>query len=394
MLYNIFPFRILSYAIEMSGSSKGGRPVGTRLISKGLSKTQVKCVVCSLERRGDKIKDHQVHSVLFDSEGNPADSSHPRYESLSESKKEHTDYFRINGYKRAAVISTLEQYRREVEMLDEDDDEPDVTAEDIVVEELPVENYALYKELKAESNLKDLCKDLCAAYDERVSVSDVMKKAINIFCKDDLSWFKTNSAEVEEEDCIDNTSDEENHDHAEKIMKELIDSWNQQVSNSYDTEKLAQGYCCFVEFRKSQPRDVNLETIYSGFIRKYGQLDITAEFRDMFERIQIKSCSEAVCETVGSIMKIAKGKGRNCLSVNFSKEIKLCYNLPPLHVLSKSFIPEIVKTLTSHKEFFRKGDKKSQSILSRLKSTSLSASLYNFREEEEKKSKLPVDLFK
>ena len=161
----------------MSGSSKGGRPVGTRLVSTGLSKTQVKCVVCSLERRGDKIKDHQVHSVLFDSEGNPADSSHPRYESLSESKKEHTDYFRINGY-------------------------------------------------------------------------------------------------------------------------------------------------------------------------------------------------------------------------NFSKEIKLCYNLPPLHVLSKSFIPEIVKTLTSHKEFFRKGDKKSQSILSRLKSTSLSATLYNFREEEEKKSKLPVDLFK
>ena len=114
----------------------------------------------------------------------------------------------------------------------------------------------------------------------------------------------------------------------------------------------------------------------------------------MFERIQIKSCLEAVCETVGSIMKIGKGKGRNCSAVNFSKEITLCYNLPPLHVLSKTFIPRTVQSLTSSKEYFRKGDKRSEWVLRKLKFTSLSASLFNFRDKEEQKSKLPVEIFK
>ena len=89
--------------------------------------------------------------------------------------------------------------------------------------------------------------------------------------------------------------------------------------------------------------------------QRHGDLDIMREFTDMFERIQIKTFSEAVCETIGSIMKIAKGKGRNCDPINFSKEIILSYNLPPLHVLSQEFIPVIVKELSSHKEYFRRG---------------------------------------
>ena len=78
----------------------------------------------------------------------------------------------------------------------------------------------------------------------------------------------------------------------------------------------------------------------------------------MFETIQIKSFSEAVCESIGSVMKIAKGKGRNCDPVNFSKEMILSYNLPPLHILSQGFIPEIVKELSTQKEYFQRGDSK------------------------------------
>ena len=79
-----------------------GRPKGRRNVGvlKGTSQSQVKCAVCSLEKRNDKMKEHQLKLVLFDSEGNPADCSNPNYVSLSENEKKHTDYFRCNGFNR------------------------------------------------------------------------------------------------------------------------------------------------------------------------------------------------------------------------------------------------------------------------------------------------------
>ena len=47
-------------------------------------------------------------------------------------------------------------------------------------------------------------------------------------------------------------------------------------------------------------------------------------------------------------MLIAKGKGQNCDPINFSEEVMLSFNLPPLHMLDKSFIPEIVSHLAKH----------------------------------------------
>ena len=64
--------------------------------------------------------------------------------------------------------------------------------------------------------------------------------------------------------------------------------------------------------------DQSLENVYADFVEKYGQFETVLQFKDMFERIQIKTNSEAVCETIGSIMAIAKSKHRNCEPVNFS----------------------------------------------------------------------------
>ena len=136
-----------------------------------------------------------------------------------------------------------------------------------------------------------------------------------------------------------------------------------------------------------------LEDVYKGFTDSIESREEAKEFMDMFERIQIKSFSEAVCETIGSIMSIAKGKGRNCEPVHFSEEVTLCYNLPPLHVVTRSFIPELVTQLTARKDFFRKGDQGPQSIRSRLVSSTLSASLFNFRQSQEKKYKTLHEFF-
>ena len=59
-----------------------------------------------------------------------------------------------------------------------------------------------------------------------------------------------------------------------------------------------------------------------------------------------KSYSEAVCETVGSIMRIHGGKGRHLHTVNFSKQIYLNYNLPPLHTLT-NFIGDITNQIVN-----------------------------------------------
>ena len=56
--------------------------------------------------------------------------------------------------------------------------------------------------------------------------------------------------------------------------------------------------------------DLSLEDLYAKFAKKYKDIESTGEFEDFFERIQIKTCSEAVCETVGSIMTMAKGEAK------------------------------------------------------------------------------------
>ena len=294
--------------------------------------------------------------------------------------------------RRANKINTWIQYRHEVEQASDEEDEPDfVTAADIIVEELPVENYEPYKEIRATTRLQSLCEDICTAYKERVVRQDVVSKAVPVFHEDDLSWFKSDCTDLADSENEEN-EEETNFNQGRIIMKDLLDSWDQPVAASYDLDKVTEGFLTFVQFRKSCSSDKTLEDVYAKFLDRLGELNIIQEFTDMFETIQIKSFSEAVCESIGSVMKIAKGKGRNCDPVNFSKEMILSYNLPPLHILSQGFIPKIVKELSTQKEYFRRGDSKYPSVRNQFKSSMLSASLHNFQKEEEMKSKLPIDI--
>ena len=59
-------------------------------------------------------------------------------------------------------------------------------------------------------------------------------------------------------------------------------------------------------------------------------VEMYENFVGLFLHIQIKSYSEALCETVGSIMKMDHGRGKNIHTLNFIKEIYLRFNLHPL----------------------------------------------------------------
>ena len=82
----------------------------------------------------------------------------------------------------------------------------------------------------------------------------------------------------------------------------------------------------------------NVHTYYENWVKKL-QSGEFIEFRNLFEIIMIRSTSEAICETVGSMM--GTGKNRNLEPEYFSMEMVLRFNLGPLHLLD-SLIDEIL----------------------------------------------------
>lgn len=111
-------------------------------------------------------------------------------------------------------------------------------------------------------------------------------------------------------------------------------------------EEIKDGYKKFREFKLSRPND-KLEQIYEHFCLLSD--DDTESFRDFFENINIRTSTEAVCETVGSIMNMQLSKGRNLRPTNLDKEVFCRFNLPPFHTLKKSFIPAISEKWRANK---------------------------------------------
>ena len=90
--------------------------------------------------------------------------------------------------------------------------------------------------------------------------------------------------------------------------------------------------------------------------------------------------SEAMAETVGSVMNINNGTERQLQPVNFSTEICLRFNLGPLQTLT-GLIGDIVNQHDTH--FFRKAPPKN------LNASSLSSAIVTYTRKEEEKSHVP-----
>ena len=223
------------------------------------------------------------------------------------------------------------------------------------------------------------------------SVSSIVANAAETFNGDDFSWFKNDGQEEvdlnensDSEELMESQTEDSNRILGCGKMKNLLDSWEQPVAKSYSAENVNESFLKFIKVHLGL-KDPSLKDSFHEYVICFGQDPKCSEFIDMFQRLQIKSNSEAVCETIGSVMKLAKGKNRKCAPINFSKEVFLSYNLPPPHLLMKTFLAELVSDMITKKDFHRKGDTKSQSIVNRLKCSNLSASLNNFCKSEESK---------
>ena len=98
-----------------------------------------------------------------------------------------------------------------------------------------------------------------------------------------------------------------------------------------------------------------------------------------------KTSSEAICETVGSIMGMHCGKNRFLKPENFSKEIVLRFNLGPMHLLD-GLVGEVL-ALNTTKSYLREAVSIGRTV---TKDLNKSASIGSFQERNEKKISFPT----
>ena len=317
--------------------------------------------------------------------------------------------------KRSSRIRKDREYRAEMYQTEAEN----VSWKDVDAVPIPIRNCTASVEIKILSELKGICSEIKRNFYERLHINPALEAGVDAF-HSDYSWFKkdgngngrvtndlnqagdssnsTQDSEVIDDDGLIDDHNVENYQKAGLIIEKLIESLPEPLTINIDKPKATSGYLKFVELCVElsliNPQ-VTLENCYKKFYERYKLDEETLDFQILFEKIEIKTFSECYCETVGSVMKNAMGKGRNTHPVNFSKEIFFSVNSPPLHILSKNFIPSIVDQLLSNRSFIRSGDNRSNGIRSRLVGglECISSSIFNFRKEEEMKSKLPLELF-
>ena len=350
---------------------------------------------------------------------------------------------------KAGKINRSREYRRELfgHNVDQNENLDDkVTWEEVSPRNIVINNFGTYKEIKICGQLQEVCSVLLEKLSERMYIQPPVEISVNIFYSN-FDWFKLKTDDVVEDDSVQDmetppahiyplrqesdtdvddpdeinenqmfpseiqrnhpsqrleSEDEEingiysieTKSKASELMDELLKSMPEPVIAELDVRAVTKGFLLFVEHlieEKTRNEEVSLEQAYKRFYQKYRGLH--DDFKILFEKIQLKSFSEALCETIGSQMKMALGKDRHLEPENFSKEIVIAVNLPPIHILKQKFIPELVDQLLSEKIIlFNELASGPLSYVNKLKSKdpNLSSSLYNHRNDEERKCKLPM----
>ena len=181
----------------------------------------------------------------------------------------------------------------------------------------------------------------------------------------------------------------------EKLLKLVHLTRSERQGEFEDNiDAIVRGYRAYLRHLKEEKAKGNFTTLAANY-KKFFTLcqnisEETSAFRDLYEHVNIRSCSEAVCETIGSMMGTAMSNGRNLMPIYLHKEVFIRFNLPPFHTLKSSFIPQVADTWRKRngKSFFRRYQKRSG-----MKLNEVSHTLQSFRERERAKSHFPVSLF-
>ena len=194
----------------------------------------------------------------------------------------------------------------------------------------------------------------------------------------------------------DHLSEERRVPEMEKLLDNVLTLLPEHTSERYDISLLLGGYSSFMSFYK----ELDSTTLYHEIYRKWYKdnvavtdpLESNVHFSDFFECLQVRSSSEAFCETVGSVMNNHCGKGRHLRPVNFNKEICLEVNLGPTY-MCEGLVKEV---FALHKKSFIYSTTSKGELASsyKLKASTTGSAINTFRKEQEKKSRLPLDFWR
>ena len=239
--------------------------------------------------------------------------------------------------------------------------------------EMKVENISNEVKESVEKSLMLICKDLLKVWNERQTETGLQKAALEALGK------------VHEPDPDNIQGYYKAREQALKVVVEYIPGTHKQ---KYDAAEMVDGYASWNRFQVQADKNIPMNKKWIAWISKMknsDKFDDYSMFIEFFECIQIRSMSEAMAETVGSIMNINSGTGRQLQPVNFSVEICLRFNLGPLHTLS-GLVNDVVEN--HGKDFFRKALPRGMQV------NTMSVANANFRKKEESSCHIPYKIFK
>ena len=132
------------------------------------------------------------------------------------------------------------------------------------------------------------------------------------------------------QDVIDCLSPDESEMFDPRICYYGFLSWNNDWKDSFAKENVGGNL---------HPLD-NVHLYYEKWVLRSKSEDFSM-FQNLLEIVMIRSCSEAACESCGSLMGQHGGKNRHLEPENFSKEMVLRVNLGPLHILAEGLVNEV-----------------------------------------------------
>ena len=182
-----------------------------------------------------------------------------------------------------------------------------------------------------------------------------------------------------------------------ELLQSVISNLPTNQSDSFDIQSCYPGFLAWNEFwKQSYSREnvdgklealANVHKYYENWIKK-SQPEENMPFQELWEVVMIRVGSEAMCETVGSIMVQHGAKNRILQPENFNTEMVLRFNLGPLHH-SDGLIAEIL-AFDATKIYVRKGNR-----LDKITSQDVnkSSAIATFEKSDKKKSRFPEEFW-
>jgi len=231
-----------------------------------------------------------------------------------------------------------------------------------------------------EAKLQDVAKSLKRAWDLRQVETSLLKALLKAFGK---PLCDTNDATVLLDDALDFLPQ------MLQNLDEVLEFLPPRQAETFSSHDCLNGYLEWNKFWASKmyekdPPLKNIHVIYEKWVKQFPRDH--AEFRRLFEICMIRTMSEAMAETVGSMMTGHCGKGRHLQPNYFSMELVLRFNLGPLHLL-EGLIKDVFE---SEKKEYRRKDVRNRFVTS---DSNVSAAVQTYRKSAENVSRLPIQFW-